>query len=87
MGLWAIKYADEHEKWWVDLVVQEKPPAVARGKAGDRVVTDGFAEVTGLVLARRVSIPSDALEDWPIDTPVILTRAELAPDSSLSTAS
>jgi hypothetical protein len=87
MGLWAIKYADEHEKWWVDLVVQEKPPAVARGKAGDRVMTEGFAEVTGLVLARRVSIPSDALEDWPIDTPVILTRAELAPDSSLSTAS
>ena len=87
MGLWAIKYADEHEKWWVDLVVQEKPPAVVRGKAGDRVVTDGFAEVTGLMLARRVSIPSDALEDWPIDTPVILTRAELAPDSSLSTAS
>ena len=40
MGLWAIKYADEHEKWWVDLVVQEKPPAVARSKAGDRVVTE-----------------------------------------------
>jgi len=87
MGLWAIKYADEHEKWWVDLVVQENPPAVARGKAGDRVVTEGFADVTGPVLARRVSIPSEALEDWPIDTPVILTRAELAPDSSLSTAS
>lgn len=87
MGLWAIKYADEHEKWWVDLVVQEKPPAVARGKAGDRVVTEGFAEVTGPVLARRVSIPPGALEDWPIDTPIILTRAELAPDSSLSTAS
>ena len=87
MGLWAIKYADEHEKWWVDLVIQENPPAVARGKAGDRVVTEGFADVTGPVLARRVSIPSEALEDWPIDTPVILTRAELAPDSSLSTAS
>lgn len=87
MGLWAIKYADEHEKWWVDLVVQETPPAVARGKVGDRVVTEGFAEVTGPVLARRASIPPEALEDWPIDTPVILTRAELAPDSSLSTAS
>lgn len=87
MGLWAIKYADEHEKWWVDLVVQEKPPAVARGKVGDRVITEGFTEVTGPVLARRVSIPPEALEDWPIDTPVILTRAELAPDSSLSTAS
>jgi hypothetical protein len=87
MGLWAIKYADEHDKWWVDLVVQETPPAVARGKAGDRVVTEGFVEVTGRVLARRVSIPPEAFEDWPIDTPVILTRAELAPDSSLSTAS
>ena len=87
MALWAIKYADEHEKWWIDLVIQEKPPAVARGKAGDRVVTEGFTEVSGPVLARRVSIPADALEDWPIDTPVILTRAELAPESSLSTAS
>ena len=87
MALWAIRYADEHEKWWIDLVVQDKPPAVARGKAGDRVVTEGFTEVSGPVLARRVSIPAAALEDWPIDTPVILTRAELAPDSSLSTAS
>ena len=87
MGLWAIKYADEHGKWWVDLVVQERPPAIARGKVGDRVITEGFADATGPVLARRVSIPPEALEDWPIDTPVILTRAELAPDSSLSTAS
>jgi len=68
-------------------VIQERPPAVARGKAGNRVVTEGFTEVSGPVLARRVSIPADALEDWPIDTPVILTRAELGPDSSLAAAS
>jgi len=43
--------------------------------------------VSGPVLARRVSIPADAFEDWPIDTPVILTRVELAPDSSLAAAS
>jgi hypothetical protein len=87
MGLWAIKYADEHEKCWVDVVVQEAPPAVARAKIGDRVVTEGFAAASGPVIGRRVSIPADALEDWPIDTPVILTRAELGPDSSLSTSS
>lgn len=87
MGIWAIKYADEHEKWWVDVVVQDAPPAVAREKIGDRALTEGFAEVTGAVVARRASIPADALEDWPTETPVILTRVELAPDSSLSTAS
>jgi hypothetical protein len=87
MGLWAIKYTDEHEKCWVDLVIQDAPPAVARGKVGERVVTEGFAEVTGAVLARRASIPPEALDDWPTDTPLILTRAELGPDSSLSTAS
>jgi hypothetical protein len=87
MGLWAIKYSDEHEKWWVDMVVQNAPPAVARAKVGDRVVTEGFAEVTGAVVARRASIPATALEDWPAETPVILTRAELGPDSSLSASS
>jgi hypothetical protein len=87
MGLWAIKYSDEHEKWWVDVVLQDKPPAVARGKVGNRVVTEGFTEVTGPVVARRASIPPGALEDWPADTAVILTRAELGPDSSLSTSS
>ena len=86
MGLWAIKYADEHQKWWVDVILQEAPP-VAREKVGERVITEGFGEVTGLVLTRRASIPADALEDWPADTPVILTRAELGPDSSLSTSS
>jgi hypothetical protein len=87
MGLWAIKYSDEHEKWCVDVVLQDAPPAVARGKVEGRVVTEGFTEVTGPVVARRVSIPAAALEDWPAETPVILTRAELGPDSSLSTSS
>jgi len=87
MGLWAIKYSDEHEKWWLDVVIQDAPPAVTRGKVGDRVVTEGFAEATGPVVARRASIPAGTLEDWPADTPVILTRAELGPDSSLSTSS
>lgn len=87
MGLWAIKYEDEDEKWWVDVIVQDAPPTVAREKTDGRVVTVGFSEVTGVVVARRVSIPADALEDWPTDTAVILTRAELGPDTSLSTAS
>jgi hypothetical protein len=87
MGLWAIKYSDEHEKRWVDVVLQDALPAVARGTVGDRVVTEGFTEATGPVAARRASIPAAALEDWPADTPVILTRAELGPESSLSTSS
>lgn len=87
MGLWAIKYTDEHEKAWVDVVLQDAPPAVARGKVGDRVVTEGFTDVTGPVVVRRASIPASALEDWPADTPVILTRVELGPDSSLSKSS
>src|SRR6266498_2702113 len=63
MGLWAIKYADEHDKWWMDVVLQDAPPPVSREKVGERVVTEGFAEVTGLVIARRTSIPADTLED------------------------
>ncbi len=86
MGLWAIKYADADEKWWVDVVLQEAPPAVSREQVGGRVVTAGFKSVTGPVLARKASIPPAALEDWPSDTPVILTRAEIGPDSSLSTS-
>jgi len=86
MGLWAIKYADLDDKWWVDVVLQEAPPAVSREKVGGRLVTDGFQGVTGPVLARKASIPPTALDDWPSDTPVILTRAELGPDSSISTS-
>ena len=79
MGLWAIKYADIDEKWWLDVVLQEASPEVRRDKVGGRVVTDGFTGVTGAVLARKVSVPPASLEDWPSDTPVVLTRAELAP--------
>lgn len=87
MGLWAIKYADEDEKWWVDMVYQDGPPGVARGKVGARVVVKGFSDVMGPVLARKASIPADVLEDWPTDTPIVLTRAEIGPDSSLSNSS
>ena len=87
MGLWAIKYADEDEKWWVDMVCQDGPPGVARGKVGARVVVKGFSNVMGPVLVRKASIPADAFEDWPTDTPIVLTRAEIAPDLSLSSSS
>jgi len=87
MGLWAIKYADEDEKWWIDVVYQESPPGVDRGKVGERVVVKGFRDVTGPVVARRASIPPEILPDWPTDTPVVLTRAEIGPESSLSKAS
>jgi hypothetical protein len=46
----------------------------------------GFDSVTGRVLVRKASIPPEALNDWPSDTPVILTRVELAPASSISTS-
>ena len=45
MGLWAIKYSDEHQKWWVDVVLQDAPPPVARENIGGRVITEGFGEV------------------------------------------
>ena len=86
MGLWGMKYSDTHEKWWVDIGLQDAPPAVRLSQVGGRVVTDGFYAVTGPVLARKASIPPEALNDWPSDTPVILTRVELGPDSSLSTS-
>ena len=86
MGLWGIKYADIDEKWWVDVVLQDAPPAIRREKVGEQVVTDGFEGVTGPVLARKASIPPTALSDWPSETAVILTRAELGPDSSISTS-
>src|SRR5436309_15114285 len=82
MGLWGIKYSDIDEKWWVDVVLQEDPPAIRREKIGAQVVTDGFDGVSGPVLARKASIPPTALSDWPSETAVILTRAELVPDSS-----
>ncbi len=86
MGLWGIKYSDIDEKWWVDVVLQEDPPAIRREKIGEQIVTDGFEGVTGPVLARKASIPPTALSDWPSETAVILTRAELGPDSSTSSA-
>lgn len=87
MRLWAIKYADEDEKWWVDIVCQDQPPTVVCRKVGGRVVVKGFGDVVGPVLTWKASIPADALEDWPTDTPVALTEAELGPDSSLSNSS
>ena len=42
MGLWGMKYSDADDKWWVDLVLQDAPPAVRLDKVGGRVVTDGF---------------------------------------------
>jgi len=54
---------------------------------GERVVVKGFSDVTGPVVARRASIPPEILPDWPTDTPVVLTRAEIGPESSLSKAS
>ena len=38
MGLWAIKYADIDDKWWVDVVLQEAPPAVSRQEVGGRIM-------------------------------------------------
>lgn len=86
MGLWGIKYADADDKWWMDLVLQEAPPAVRLDQIGGCVVAAGFDSVTGRVLVRKASIPPEALNDWPSDTPVILTRVELAPASSISTS-
>jgi hypothetical protein len=86
VGLWGMKYSDADDKWWVDLVLQDAPPSVRRDQVGGRVMTDGFDGVTGPVLAHKASIPPEALNDWPSDTPVILTCIELGADTSLSTS-
>jgi hypothetical protein len=86
MGLWGMKYSDTDDKWWVDMVVQDTPPAVRLDQVGSRIVADGFDGVPGQVLVHKASIRPDALNDWPSDTPVILTRVELGPESSLSTS-
>jgi len=86
MGLWGMKYSDADDKWWVDLVLQDTPPSVRLDQVGGRVVTDGFDGVTGPVLVHKASIPPEALNGWPSDTPVILTRVELGPETSLSTS-
>jgi len=86
MGLWGMKYSDADDKWWVDLVLQDAPPSVHLDQVGGRVVADGLDGVTGPVLLHKASIPPEALNDWPSDTPVILTRVELGPESSLSTS-
>ncbi len=84
MGLWGMKYSDADDKWWVDVVLQDAPPSVRVDQVGGRIVTDGFDGVTGPVLVHKASIPPEALNDWPSDTPVILTRVELGPETSLS---
>ncbi|MDP2700716.1 MAG: hypothetical protein Q8P98_01465 [Candidatus Rokubacteria bacterium] len=81
-----MKYLDADDKWWVDMVLQDAPPAVRLDRVGGRVVADGFDGVTGPVLVHKASIPQEALNDRPSDTPAILTRVELGPDSSLSTS-
>lgn len=74
MAVWGIKYSDVDDKWWVDLVLQDKAPKVRRETVGGQALTDGFDTVDGQFLARKASIPPTALSDWPADTPV-----ELAP--------
>lgn len=86
MRRWGMKYSDPDDKWWVDLALQDAPPSVRLDQVGGRVVTESFDGVTGPVLVHKASIPPEALNEWPSDTPVILTRVELGPDSSLSTS-
>src|SRR6266704_998403 len=81
MGLWAIKYADEHDKWWVDVVLQDAPPPVSREKVGGRVVTEGFAEVTGLVIARRTPRSRRRREPAPSHRPGLAAVRASAPDA------
>jgi hypothetical protein len=86
VGLWGMKYSDADDKWWVELLLQDAPPSVRVDQVDGRVVTDGFDGVTGPVLVHKASIPPEALNYWPSDTPVILTRVELGPETSLSTS-
>ena len=72
MPVWAIKYVDIDDRWWLDLVSQERPPDVARRPIGSRVFTDGFRTGPGRVVVRKLSVAEGALADWPTDTPIAL---------------
>ena len=75
MPLWGIKYMDLDEQWWLDLRLQETPPPVSSVAVGARVFVDGFGPDGGRVVARRTSIRSTDLPDWPADAPVALRPA------------
>lgn len=75
MSLWAIKYMDMDERWWIDLLLDEKTPEVRSVAMGARVFIDGFETTGGRMIARKTSIQGADLADWPADTPLILQPA------------
>ena len=72
MPLWAIKYVDIDDRWWLDLVYQERAPDVARTPVGSRVFTDGFRTGPGRLVAKKLSVAEASPADWPTDTPFAL---------------
>ena len=78
MPLWGIKYMDVDERWWVDLVIQERAPDVASIVIGGREYCDGFKVLDGRVVVRRASIQPADLPDWPADSPVMVGPARHA---------
>ena len=75
MLLWAIKYMDLDERWWLDLLLDEKTPEVRSVAIGAAVFVDGFETTGGRMIARKTSIQGADLPDWPVDTPLILRPA------------
>ena len=75
MPLWGIKYMDVDERWWIDLLLDEKTPEVRSVAMGARVYVDGFETASGRVVARKTSIQGTDLADWPADTPLVLRPA------------
>lgn len=72
MPLWGIKYMDVDERWWIDLLLDEKTPEVRSVAMGARAFVDGFESAGGRVVARKTSIEDTELADWPADTPLVL---------------
>lgn len=72
MPLWGIKYMDVDERWWIDLLLDEKTPEVRSVAVGARVFVDGFETAGGRVVVRKTSIQGTDLADWPADTPLVL---------------
>lgn len=75
MPLWAIKYVDLDERWWIDLLLDEKTPKVRSVAMGARAFVDGFETAGGRMIVRETSIQGADLGDWPADTPVVLYPA------------
>ena len=72
MPLWAIKYMDMDERWWIDLILQDHRPEIENVIVGSEIFCDGFKTTNARILARKASVEATDLAEWPTDSAVVL---------------